>query len=81
MANPLTAPLILWLSKLSYPRMFMVAGALFVINLFIPDPILLIDELLLGVVTITLAKWKRGKPTADSQAGGDPVDGASTRRR
>ena len=80
MVNPLTAPLIAWLSRLSYPRMFVVVGVLFFINLFIPDPIILIDELLLGLATITLAKWKRRKPDAAKPASTVPLDG-DTRRR
>ncbi|WP_101927108.1 MULTISPECIES: DUF6116 family protein [Luteimonas] len=79
MPSPLTAPLIAWLSRLSYPRMFMVVGALFFINLFIPDPIILIDELLLGLATITLAKWKRGRSETDPKSKA-PLDGDARRR-
>ena len=46
MRNPLSVPLIAWLSRLSYPRIFMVTAVLFGVNLLIPDPIILIDEVM-----------------------------------
>lgn len=61
MANPLTAPLLGFLSKLSYPRLFLLTGALFVIDLIVPDFIPLADELLLGLGTLLLANWKKRK--------------------
>lgn len=71
MANPLLAPLLVWLGRLSYPRLFVVAGLLFVVNLFIPDPIPFFDELLLGLGTLLLANFKnrKGKDAAP------PIDG------
>lgn len=35
--NPLIAPLVRWLGKPSYPRLFLVIGALFVVDLAIPN--------------------------------------------
>lgn len=61
MANPLTAPLLGFLAKLSYPRLFLLTGALFVIDLIVPDFIPLADELLLGLGTLLLANWKKRK--------------------
>ena len=54
MPNPLLAPVMRWLSRLSYPRLFTIAAVLFVVDLVIPDMIPLADELL-------LANWKRRK--------------------
>ena len=36
MANPLLAPLLGFLGRLSYPRLFMITAALFVIDLIVP---------------------------------------------
>jgi hypothetical protein len=36
-----------------------VAGGLFVVDLLIPDPIPFIDEIMLGLTTLTMARWKR----------------------
>ena len=65
MANPLLAPLFRWMGRLSYPRLFVVTAALFVLDVIIPDVIPFADELLLGLATLLLGNWKsRG-------AGGD----------
>lgn len=74
MANPLLAPLLVWLGRLSYPRLFVVAGLLFVVNLFIPDPIPFFDELLLGLGTLLLANFKNRKDKATPP----PIDGSGT---
>lgn len=77
MANPLLAPVMRWLGRLSYPRLFVVAAGLFVVDLIVPDMIPLADELLLGLSTLLLANWKNRK-VAPTQ--GDPIEGESTRR-
>jgi hypothetical protein len=63
MPNPLLAPVMRWLSRLSYPRLFLVAAVLFVVDLVVPDFVPLADEILLGLGTLLLANWKhRTKP-------------------
>jgi len=65
MANPLLAPVMRWLSRLSFPKLFLLSAVLFVVDLVVPDFIPLADELLLGLGTLLLANWKRrGKPKA-----------------
>ena len=59
MPNPLLAPMLRWLGRLSYPRLFLVAAGLFLADLAIPDLIPFADELLLGLGTLLLANWKR----------------------
>ncbi|HEY5804970.1 MAG TPA: DUF6116 family protein [Lysobacter sp.] len=61
MANPLTTPLLTFLGKLSFPRLFVLTGALFLLDLAVPDFIPLADELLLGLGTLLLASWKKRK--------------------
>lgn len=61
MATPLLLPLLQWARKLRYPTLFKLTAALFVLTLFIPDPILLVDEVLLGLGTLLLANWKNRK--------------------
>ncbi|VXB36002.1 conserved hypothetical protein [Luteimonas sp. 9C] len=78
MRNPLSAPLIAWLSRLSYPRIFMVVAVLFGVNLLIPDPIILVDEVLLGLATVVLAKRKRTPKSGDA-APRPPLDGEARR--
>ena len=63
MANLLLAQLLRWVARLSFPRLFLVTAALFVLDVLIPDFIPFADELLLGLGTLLLANWKkRGAP-------------------
>lgn len=64
MANPLLAPLLGFLGRLSYPRLFLLTAALFAVDLAIPDFIPLADEILLGLGTLLLANWKKRKQPA-----------------
>ena len=60
MPNPLIAPLVRWLGKLSHPRLFLVVGALFLVDLAIPNFVPR-DDLLLGLGTLLLARLKKPK--------------------
>lgn len=81
MRHLLLAPLLRWLGQLSYPRLFVVTATLFVLTLFIPDPIPLVDELLLGMGTLLLANWKRRGKGTPPAAGPPPIDGQARRER
>ena len=72
MANPLLAPLLRWLGKLSHPRLFMVIGALFLVDLAIPNFVPW-DDILLGLGTLLLANWKKRKDPEPAQK--PPLDG------
>jgi len=61
MPNPLLAPLLRWLARLSFPRLFLFTGALFLVDLVVPDFIPFADELLLALGTLLLGNWKRRK--------------------
>ncbi|MCC7096105.1 MAG: hypothetical protein IT472_02855 [Thermomonas sp.] len=74
MANPLLAPLLGWFGKLSFPRLFVLTAVLFMVDLLIPDFIPFVDEILLGLGTLLLARWKT-TPSADPQ----PIEGESRR--
>jgi len=73
MANPLTRQLLQWLGKLSFPRLFVIAAALFLFDVAIPDFIPTADEILLGLGTLLLARLKR--PDAPAVAPRPPIDG------
>ena len=60
MANPLLAPVLLWLGRLRHPQLFIVTGILFLINVLIPDVLPFVDELLLATLTLWLGSRKRG---------------------
>lgn len=71
MANPLVAPIVGFMSRLSYPKLFAVVAVLFVIDLCIPNMIPF-DDIALGIATFVLANWRR-KP--DANAGKTPIEG------
>src|SRR5690606_13756662 len=58
MATPLLLPVLAWARRLRYPTLFKVTAALFVLSVLLPDPIPMIDEILLGLGTLVLANWK-----------------------
>lgn len=74
MANPLVAPLLGFLGRLSFPRLFVIAATLWAIDMVIPDFIPFIDELLLGIGTLLLASLrKRRAPEVPSNK--PPIEG------
>lgn len=85
MSRLLLAPFLNWARKLKHPALFKLVAALFVLTLIVPDPIFLLDELLLGLVTLLLANWKSRKgPDAEADADVDPprrepIDGQARR--
>jgi hypothetical protein len=70
MASPLLLPLLNWARKLRYPTLFKLTAALFLVSLVFPDPIPLVEEILLGLGTLLLANWKsRNAPPSIEQPG------------
>ena len=61
MANPLFAPFMRWLGRLSFPKLFAVFAVLFAADALVPDPIPFVDEILLGLGTLLFASWKDRK--------------------
>jgi len=48
-------------TKLRFPVLLFITGSLFVIDMFIPDFIPFVDEILLGLVTVVLANLRMRK--------------------
>lgn len=48
-------------SRLRFPQLFFLVAALFLVDLFLLDPIPLLDEVLLGLATVLLGTWKKGR--------------------
>jgi hypothetical protein len=67
--SPLTNVVNRLLPKLRYPYLFLVLGALFLIDLVVPDPIPLVDEVLLAVLTFIAATF-----TTRRDSDGEPRD-------
>ena len=58
MANPMLAPFMRWLGRLSFPKLFLLFAGLFVLDTVTPDPVPFVDELIFGVGTLLFAAWK-----------------------
>lgn len=65
-------------ANLRYPQLFLVTAALFVADLAVPDMIPLVDEILLGLLTLLLARLKDRR--GDGGGGGGAPDGGGGRR-
>ena len=57
--TPLIAAVLRFADGLKFKQLFLITAALFLINLLIPDPIPFLDELLLGLLTLMFASWKK----------------------
>ncbi len=66
MPNPILLPFLDWARKLRYPTLFKITAALFMVTLFLPDPVTFVDEILFGLGTLLLANWKRRKDPPSS---------------
>ena len=51
-----------YLESLRFPWLMLITLVLFFVNLFIPDAIPFVDEILLGLIAALLARLKRKKP-------------------
>ena len=57
----LLLPILQYLGRLRFPTLFALVLALFGIDLLVPDVLPLVDELLLGLMTLLLGAWRRRK--------------------
>ena len=74
MRKALTTLALGWFARLRFPTLLTLTAILFAVNLFVPDFLPFIDEILLGLVTLILANWK--KRDADDAA---PVEARDAR--
>ncbi len=56
---PIISAILAFADGLRFRQLFLLVGALFLLDLLIPDFIPLADELLLGLLTLLLAAWKK----------------------
>jgi len=54
-----------WASRLRFPYLLLVTAVLFVFNVFVPDAIPMVDELIMGLATALLLGLKK-KPEAEN---------------
>lgn len=68
----LFGPIQRFLERRRFPTLFLILAGLFGANLFIPDPIPFIDEMIMLVVTVIVGAFRerRGASAGDSDKGG-----------
>jgi len=59
MRTSLIAAFLSWAGRLRFPQLLVLTGALFLVDLVVPDPIPFADELLLGLATLLFAAWRK----------------------
>ena len=72
--SPLTALIQRFLPRLRYPYLFLILGGLFVVDLVVPDPIPLIDELMLAMLTFLAATLTTRRDDAPAPRDVTPAD-------
>jgi hypothetical protein len=48
-----------FLGRLKFPQLFLLAAALFLFDLFVPDFLPFVDEILLAIGTMILGSWQK----------------------
>jgi hypothetical protein len=68
------------LPRIKYPWLFVILAAMFVLDLFIPDPIPILDEATLALLTILVGGWRtrRARSTASEPTPPQPETTAKT---
>lgn len=61
MSSPLLGPILAFAGRLRFPTLFLITAGLFLFDLVIPDLVPFVDEILLGLGTLILSSWKRGR--------------------
>jgi hypothetical protein len=51
-----------YLESLRYPWLLLAASSLFLVDLFVPDVVPFVDEILLALVAVLLGRLKRTRP-------------------
>ncbi len=70
--NSLIAVLLAFANQLKFKTLFIIVSALFITDLLVPDVIPFIDEIILGLMAIVLANWKK---ESTQKKNGDLIEG------
>ena len=61
-----------WASRLRFPYIFLLLSGLFILNLFIPDVIPMVDEIIMGLAAVLLASLrKKPEPEKSTEVSAD----------
>lgn len=61
MPNPIVAAVLARLRGLRFPVLAALTAGLFLLTLVVPDPLPFVDELLLGLLALLFANWRRAR--------------------
>ncbi len=64
---PLISALLGFASRLRFRQLFFITGGLFLLDVLLPDFIPFADELILGLLTLLFASWKKPGPAGQRQ--------------
>ena len=53
------SPLLSFAERLRFPRLALLTATVFVVDLIVPDLVPFIDEIILGLLTLMLTRWKK----------------------
>ncbi len=56
---PIVTALLRFAERLRFKTLFLVTGGLFILDLALPDFIPFVDELILGLLTLLFAAWRK----------------------
>ena len=59
-------------ARLRYPHLLLLAGAAFALDLVLPDGLPFLDEIVLGLMTLLFASWRKGR--GDAREGDRALD-------
>jgi hypothetical protein len=72
----LAGGIVAFAARLRFPALFGLAAVLFVADLLLPDALPFVDEALLGLIALALARWRKPEgPTSEAagrETGGSP---------
>jgi len=54
--------------SLSFPKLFLLTGTLFLVTLVVPDPLPFVDEILLGLLTLMIGSVRRRKTSSQDSS-------------
>ena len=57
---------------LRFPQLFLFTGALFLLDVIVPDLIPFADEVLLGLITLLFGTWRKTNPPETAPPGDKP---------
>lgn len=61
-----------FLERLRFPQLFLILAAVFLADLAIPDFIPMVDEIVLGLLTLMLGVWRRREDERSGVVGKEP---------